>query len=331
MTVDDEGGPGGVLLAALRLPVKVLAEGSALGLQAGSRFGAADVDVRVPAAQEPDVELDTDDMSLALAESEGGHGPATTRRILRDWVQPVDAPVPAQLGIHRLLVRVNGPTGDLAPPRPGVGPDLLDRLSDELFRTANRWLDVFRSWIEVVTIQDLDHLQPRWTAHIEGATVATFSPDGDRLGRGGMLRLDSRFDEPAPALLVAHAITAAGRDEYPPLAHAVLRDARAAYYRAQPRKAILDAATATEISLTAVADRRGLIPPGTFMMLGRLVSALERDGFLEGAVAEELQALVVDPRNKAIHEGLVTLTNWDVAEACKAAQRIVLAAFPVEL
>lgn len=63
-------------------------------------------------------------------------------------------------------------------------------------------------------------------------------------------------------------------------------------------------------------------------MLGQLVSKLDAEGHLDPGAAQELAELVVRPRNKAIHEG-VAPSSWDTAEACKAAQRAVWAAFPI--
>ncbi len=192
----------------------------------------------------------------------------------------------------------------------------------------NGWYDVFRSWIEIVTLQDLDHIHPRWTAHFEGAGLATFEADGGRLGHGGIMRLDTHWPDPAGRRDVGKAIHQACEGRYPPLAHQLLRDARGAYYRDQLRKAILDAATATEISLTSIADQHRLITPGRFMMLGQLLSAVKKAKLVSDDLHAELVKLVAAPRNKAIHEGR-SPSKFDTAEACKAAQRAVWLAFPL--
>lgn len=328
----DTGDPRDtVLYAADRLPIAVVADGDVIGLRVHARFGDAAVEVRVPARQDEDPELDADDLSVTIAQGRDEPVPPDTGVVLRDWEDTrltETAAVSAPVELRRLLIRVTGAASPLGPPRTGVGPGLAERLSDELYRTSNRWHDIFRSWIEVVTLQDLDHLHPRWTAHVEGAGLATFAPDGSRLGHGGIMHLDTHWPTPASRSLVRNAIAAAGDGKYPPLAHQLLRDARAAYYRGQPRKAVLDAATATEISLTAVADRVGLLPRGKLLMLAGLVSKLDSDGRLGPGVAQELTELVVQPRNTAIHEG-VAPSSWNTAEACKAAQRVVWSAFPI--
>jgi hypothetical protein len=77
----------------------------------------------------------------------------------------------------------------------------------------------------------------------------------------------------------------------------------------------------------AIADREGL--PSDRMTLGKLVRELDARGHLQDGMAQELFRLVVNPRNTAIHEGRVTLSAWDTAEACKAAQQAVWTAFPL--
>ena len=327
---DSGGASGAILFAACRLPIGVVADGDVIGLEVAARFGAASVEVRVPPRQDEDPELDTDDLAITMAQSRAEPLPPATGQVVRDWHEAPATDRPAQLEVRRLLLRVSGAAEQLGQPRLGVGSTLAARLNDELYRTANGWHDAFRSWIEAFTMQDLDHVHPRWTAHTEGAGLATFAPDGSRLGHGGIMRLDTYWPAPTSRAQVHKAIVAASVGEYPPLAHQLLRDARAAWYRAQPRKSILDAAAATEISLTALADRAGISPaPGKFLMLGQLVARLDAEGQLRPGESQEITDLVVQPRNKAIHEG-VTPNSWDTAEACKVAQRAVWTAFPLE-
>lgn len=317
-----------IILGALALPIPIVVEPEALGLTVKGRVGAATVITHVPFHQEPDPELDTDDLTLTMSVQRGDPPPPTTGRVLRDWGEAPTSDREAPTQLRRLLFRVAGVEADLGEPRRGVGPTLADRLCDEVFRFGNRWLDLVRSWVEVLTLQDLDHVHPRWTAHIEGAGIATFNIDGSRLGSGGIMRLDSDSPTPAAADVIRTALREAGEDRYPPLAHLLLRDARAAWYRDQARRALIDAATATEVSLSAVAANAGLLSPGKFLMLGPLVSNLEASGHITLDVASQLRDVVIEPRNKAVHEGAEP-SSWDAAEACKAAQLRVWDVFPL--
>lgn len=167
------------LLAAYKLPIPIVADKRVLGLQVAGRIGRAAVEIRVPVAQDDSPELDTDDFALVRTGKEEAPMRPGTGRILRDWSeQPSAVPIAegTSVDIHRLLVRVTGQAAELGPARVGVGSDLDARLADELFQEINRWHDIFRSWIEVVTMQDLDHVHPRWTAHIEGRASRRSSP-----------------------------------------------------------------------------------------------------------------------------------------------------------
>ena len=293
--------------------------------------------MRVPADQDDTDELDVDDSTLIDSARDGDSLVLpVTGRILTAWAATPehgdsdddggDAPEEG-IEIRKLLIGVFGADCDLGPARPGVADNVTARLADELFKHLNRWHDTFRSWIETFTFQDLDHDHPRWTAHVEGSGLATFDDGGTRLGHGGILRLDSIWPTPASRDVVELALTKACADEPPPLAHLMLRDARAAYDRGQMRKAILDAATATELSLTRIADECGVTPRRP--TLGSLIAALDEAGRLADGVADKFRTLVLRPRNNAIHDGTITLSGWDTAEACKAAQKAVWHAFPL--
>lgn len=322
---------GPIILGALALPVPVVVEPEALGLTVEGRIGAATVVTRVPFSQKPDPELDTDDLTLTMSVQRGDPPPPTTGGVLRDWGETRTSDgetLESPISLRRLLFRVSGAETDLGQARRGVGAGLADRLCDEIFRFGNRWVDLFRSWVEVLTHQDLDHVHPRWTAHVEGAGIATFNTDGSRFGTGGIMRLDHDSPTPATADVVRTALLEAGEDRYPPLAHLLLRDARAAWYRDQSRRALLDAATATEVSLSAIADRAGLVSSRKFLTLGDLVSELEASKHITQQETTQLRTVVIGPRNKAIHEGAEP-SSWDAAEACKVAQLRVWDAFPL--
>lgn len=301
-------------------------EADTLGLQVSSTIGNVEAHVFVPPDQVDDPELDTDD--FAVSSLGGVKEPPATGKILRAWLAEVPAELAGQdpVSLRRLLLGVTGLRSPEGPPRSGAGPGYLGHVGDELMLAANAWHDRLRSWVEVLTHQDLDHMMPRWDAHIDGVGLARFGADGRRLGAGGRIRLDSGDVTPAPRGYFEHAIASAGAGEYPPLAHLLLRDARAAWRRDQPRRALIDAATAAELGLTALADGNGAMVKGP-TPLGRLVKELAAQGVITEAEGASLKESVVDPRNQAIHEG-TSPTPWDAATACQAAELVVRRAFP---
>lgn len=219
------------------------------------------MEIRIPHDQAPNESLDEDDFSLMrrARDAETSDAPAThaITSAWREFDQPETVARHAEgpIELERLLIGVAPTIDRLGETRRGVGSSVEARLQDELYIHANRWHDAFRTWIEVVTAQDLDHVHRRWSADIEGASMATFTPAGVRTLSGGRIRLDTHDETPARPGLLRHALTEAGQQHYPPLAHVLLRDGRAAYWRGQMRRAVLDAATSTELSLHALAER----------------------------------------------------------------------------
>lgn len=214
------------LLVAYRLPLTVAVTGECLGLRLQTPFGGADVEIRIPHDQAPNESLDEDDFSLMrrARDAEASDAPATDAitSARREFDQPEtvarDAEGPIEL--ERLLIGVAPTIDRLGETRRGVGSSVEARLQDELYIHANRWHDAFRTWIEVMTAQDLDHVHRRWSADIEGASMATFTTAGVRTLSGGRIRLDTHDETPARPGLLRHALTEAGQQHYPPLAPA---------------------------------------------------------------------------------------------------------------
>lgn len=321
------------LIVAYRLPVPVVMTGACLGLRVEATFGGADVEIRIPHDQSPHEILDEDDFTLMRrirTDAPGGTtgGSESITDAWRRFNEPsADSDAPDRsVDVRRVLIGVSTSTARLAAPRTGVGRSTEARLQDELYAQADAWHDVFRTWIEVATGQDLDHVQRRWSAHIEGSTMATFTPAGARNLSGGRVRLDNYDETPAPPGHVRHALLCAGQLDYPPLAHVLLRDGRAAYWRRQIRRAVLDAATSAELSLHALVKSHGLAVERS--TLGPLLKTI-RDAQLVGDdLASDLSKWVVAPRNAAIHEGREP-NGWHTADGLRAAQVLALQAFPL--
>lgn len=321
------------LIVAYRLPVPVVMTGPCLGLRVEATFGGADVEIRIPHDQLPDEVLDEDDFSLmrrTCTDAAGGTtaGSESIADAWRRFNEPgADSDAPNRsVDVHRVLIGVSTSTARLAAPRTGVGHSTEARLQDELYARADAWHDVFRTWIEVTTAQDLDHVQRRWSAHIEGSTMATFTPAGARNLSGNRVRLDNYDETPAPRGSVRYALLRAGQLAYPPLAHVLLRDGRAAYWRRQMRRAVLDAATSVELSLHALVKLHGLTVKRS--TLGPLLKTVHEAQLVGDDLASDLSKWVVAPRNAAIHEGREP-DGWHTADGLRAAQVLALQAFPL--
>lgn len=307
------------MFASYLLPRPIVVERTCANLVYPSRVGPVPVEVLIPERQDEDLELDTDDFRLHQESDDVQREVRDTAAILEDWSKGAAGPLDSnqnlapddleaakrpQFQLRRLLLKVLRAKEPLPPSRVGVPDDLAAAHGDQLFLRAERWLDIFYSWIEVHTAQDLNYMQPRWTAHVEGAGIATFHRDGTRLGLGELVRLDNLWEIPSSPALLARAIDRAGKDKYPAIAHLLLRDGRAAWHRKQYRRAAIDAGTALEIVLLQLATKEGVTEPkGPPPTLGRLVRLLRDQSVIQNSLAMQLQKTVVDPRNRAAHEG----------------------------
>jgi hypothetical protein len=177
------------------------------------------------------------------------------------------------------------------------------------------WFDCVRSWVEILTGQDLDHRHPVYDAHSIGAGFRAWRPEGWQ--DTGIIASTPRI---TPVSL--HQWTAlmhkAAHAEPPPVEYLLSRDASAAFDRGNYRKTVLDSATALEIVLTSVFDAEGPRftsrtgkPPPKLKNLGPLCDWLLAHGPALGADKQELTA-VIEARNTVIHRAVSCprMTAW---------------------
>lgn len=124
------------------------------------------------------------------------------------------------------------------------------------------------------------------------------------------------------------ALRLAGEGRPIPTEYTLLRDARAHVGLAEFRRAVLDAATAAEIALSAVLDRSTASAGSAISRairdankdLGRLSRTLRN--VFQVPIPETTQSRLADPRNKAIHAG-VAPSRADAKAAVEVAAQIV--------
>lgn len=163
---------------------------------------------------------------------------------------------------------------------------------------------------------------------IEGGLLGTFDASGARLKTGGRIVLTSHDEIPASQALVALAFKRASKGEKPPLAHILLRDARAAFARHAYRRVLIDAAVAVEVTLAEWADRNGLKVKSP--TLRNFIRQLHRHGALSEQGRELLQRDLVNPRNHAAHKAPLT-SSPEALKALAAANAVVAKLAPLDL
>jgi hypothetical protein len=180
-----------------------------------------------------------------------------------------------------------------------------------LKRAADDWTRLVETWLEVVSRQDLH--EKFIVEHRSGRTALVWidrgnNPRGSLLGDEGGFTLNF-----GKALAITpddweRILTKASEGVDPPEAHLFIRDARQALNDGNHRRAVLDAATAAEISLAELRDKavQGA-DSGLAVYIEKKVKQIERlAGFLR-AVGETLPENITEdiarPRNDAIHRG----------------------------
>lgn len=167
------------------------------------------------------------------------------------------------------------------------------------------WFDLVRTWVEILTGQDLDPNHRVYDAEELGGGLTFVEPKRD--GPVGFRFTTPQIlpvDEEQWSMIMSAAMGAEG----PPLEHILLRDARAALERGFMRRAVIDSASAVETTLARVLDKRIDEIPGTQLKrldgkatLGRFISVAEDSGIGFQVSYEDLRMLS-KVRNDAIHK-----------------------------
>lgn len=280
--------------AVFELPVHIWVMCDALGATYPTGYGDLRFDVVMPTDQPP-----------------VGGPPAVAGIALRPeltgeqvvWAKDFAAYIPDSrrpaTALHRVaMTDVDGPSYD--------GHRSWCTANHQLAEQVNDWFDSVRTWAEVLTGQDLDPSHRVYDAESVGGGLTFIEPPHD-----GALG----FTYAMPHIRPLHAQEWAGilrfvRDgRQPPLEEVLSRDARAAHRRNANRRAIIDAATALEITLgrhvRSVADQ---LPEA---QRNRINQRTALGGYIDIAEQSHLQlAVPVDRlrwlnnlRNDAAHRG----------------------------
>ncbi|KOV87573.1 hypothetical protein [Nocardia sp. NRRL S-836] len=218
------------------------------------------------------------------------------------WAQEYGAFIPESLrpatALHRVaMTEVEGPIYEH---RSWCTPE------HQLAERVGGWFDDVRTWVEVVTGQDLDPLHRVYDVESVGAGLTFIEPPHDQaLG----LIITTPHVLPLRAQEWAGILRLVRDGKKPPLEEMLSRDARAAYRRNANRRAIIEAATALEIVLGRhVRERADQLPERQRnringpTMFGTYISVAEESG-LQFAVPIDRLRWLNNLRNDAAHRG----------------------------
>jgi hypothetical protein len=195
-------------------------------------------------------------------------------------------------------------------------PSIATRTSQLLFESIGPWSQRLADWLEVVlgrpTRQLVTRLPRRpMLEHRDGLQLHHVDAEGNRTMQLAVPGPETGFGEPKNRIEESTWRAILGNVSEglnPPTERLLLRDARVAIEEEHPRRAVLDAGTATEIALSRLLDTRLQGVPGEIAKLvreqnrelGRLRSALGGFGV---QLPPSLQQNLVKLRNDAIHSG----------------------------
>jgi hypothetical protein len=291
--------------AIFELPVHIWVTCDALAAKYPTGYGELRFSVVLPTDQPP------------LGGAPDVPGTASRAELTGDqvvWAQEYGAFIPESLrpatALHRVaMTDVDGPTYD--DHRSWLTSD------NQLARYVNRWFDDVRTWVEVVTGQDLDPNHRVYDAELVGVGLTFIEPSHD--GAVG-ITITMPHVRPLRAQEWADILGLVRDGKQAPLEEVLSRDARAARRRDANRRAIIDAATALEIALgrhvRSVADQlpatqRQRISERT--ALGDYISIAEHSG-LQLAVPVDRLRWLSRLRNDAVHHGAAP-SHWDAGDA----------------
>lgn len=205
------------------------------------------------------------------------------------------------------------------------------RVRANAVRELETWWVLISSWISIFTRQDFVEIG-KTRSGMRVAPIVTWSGNEDGW------RHNATIDTSAPivsddveilnhAVLVGCMILAANGTE-PPDGWLFIRDARSLVNARQYRRAVIDAGTAAELAMTALIDRK--LAGMNFLQRERL---LEKHQGLKklsdlmavhnaGTPPVRLQQELVEPRNKAAHEG-ASLSGVEANRAIVKAAELV--------
>lgn len=290
--------------AIYELPVPMWVTKAVLGRTYRTGYGSLHFDVAMPGGESP---LGEAPAALGVDHSHvPNQGPVV-------WTQEYGAFIPESLrpatALHRIVV--TAVEGASYPDREWLTPD------HQLAQIVDRWFDGVRTWVEILTGQDLDPRHRVYDAEPVGGGLTFIEPASERaLG----LTITTPHVRPIRPAEWERSLSLVSNGDEPPLEEVLSRDARAAQRRNANRRAVIDAATALEITLGRyVRDRATQLPESQQKRISDRAAlgdyiAIAEASHLELALPFDRLRQLNRLRNDAAHRGKAP-NNWEAAAA----------------
>lgn len=201
------------------------------------------------------------------------------------------------------------------------------------------WWALVCDWLDVLTLQDFAGLG-RAQRSILDDSVQMWSGDSNGIRRAGVnyqvMTGGMNWVEVLDRQQLQAAMDLAASDSSPHAEWLFIRDARSFLNAREYRRAVIDACTAAELSVTALSDRKFDLA-GTnqadrddqFSKHHGLAKLIElHNGFRAGKLPKRLYQEVGAPRNKAAHVGAMS-SEGEARKALIKAAEVVAMAYPL--
>lgn len=204
---------------------------------------------------------------------------------------------------------------------------------DALFSEIDNWFERLSFWAEAAADQDVNPEAPLSSMEMRGGGLHVFTVEDDTISlpaNSSTIIANISDAEKVNLPTLRRILKQANAGHLPSDAHMLLKEARAARRRHQYRRAVIDAGSATEITLAdfnrrvthvAISTR---IPP----TLGWYVN--QRTIAARAVIPADAKTKLVDIRNNAIHQNQVP-TFEETKDALAIAEQIVNNVDPLPL
>lgn len=268
--------------AVYELPVPIWVSCEALGQTLRSGIGSLRFDVAMPKDEQP---------VGAAPEIDGASFPEQQEGELLAWTTEYAGFIPEAMQPATALRRVviTAVQAPVDPDNSWRGPD------QQLAELVGYWFDQVRTWVEILTGQDLDPAHRVYTATTVSAGLTFVAPPND--GALG-IQLTTPSIQPVAAEDWRKILTSVRDGVEPPVELLLHRDARAMLARRFYRRAVIDAAMAAEIVLVRCVNQQSASLPenqrnrlDNRATLGKLIGISEASGLNFAVTFDELKEL----------------------------------------
>lgn len=194
---------------------------------------------------------------------------------------------------------------------------------DGLFQEIESWFEQLRTWVEAAIDQEANPIHSVLEPTLQAEGLQVFTIEGTTLSLPATpfnIKVTLARFEPLSLTLLRKIIRLVNTGVTPSDAHMLLRDSRAELRRGHYRRAVIDAGSATELTLADFNNRVTHINLGSRVTLGQYTN--QPKIATQAQLPVNIYADLVDIRNQAIHQNRIP-TRGEAVLAVTLAKQVV--------